>query len=88
MNQSEIKTVYYIENDVDVIPGRAVIVTERTEQGTLVGRYKGFCNPKNGTFTLYPARTSLVVNLKRLVKHTVSERLVRRCNNVTRKARL
>ena len=88
MKQSEIKTVYYIEDNVDVIPGRAVIVTERTEQGTLVGRYKGFCNPKNGTFTLYPARTSQVVNLKPLIKHTVSERLVRRCNNVTRKARV
>ena len=88
MKQSEIKTVYYIEDNVDVIPGRAVIITERTEQGTLVGRYKGFCNPKNGTFTLYPARTSQVVNLKPLVKHTVSERLVRRCNNVTRKTGL
>lgn len=88
MKQSEIKTVYYIEDNVDVIPGRAVIVTERTEQGTLVGRYKGYCNPQYGTFTLYPARTSQVVNLKPLVKHTISERLVRRYGNVTRKTGL
>lgn len=88
MDKSDIKTFYYIESDVDVIPGRAVIVTERTEQGTLVGRYKGFCNPKYGTFTLYPARTSQVVNLKPLVKHTISERLVRRYGNVTRKTGL
>ena len=88
MDKSELKTTYYIESDVDVIPGRAVIVNERTEQGTLVGRYKGFYNPKTGTFTLYPAMSSLVVRIKPIVKHTISERLVRRCNTVTRKARL
>ncbi len=88
MKTSELKTTYHIEEDVAVIPGQAVIVKERTEQGTLVGRYKGFYNPKNGTFTLYPARTSQVVNLKPLVKHTVAAFFIRRCNNGTRKAGL
>lgn len=88
METTELKTTYRIEENVDVVPGRAVIVNERTEQGTLVGRYKGFYNPKTGTFTLYPARTSQVVNLKPLVKHTVAAYFVRRYNNGTRKAGL
>ena len=78
MNRSELKTTYHIDEDVAVVPGKAVIVKERTEDGTLVGRYTGYYNAENGTFTLYPARTSQVVNLKPMVKHTVDAFFIRR----------
>ena len=74
----ELNTTYHIEEDVAVVPGKAVIVKERTENGTRVGRYQGYYNPDKGSFTLYPARTSQVVNLKPMYKHTVSEILIRR----------
>ncbi len=76
--KNELKTTYHIEEDVAVIPGRAVIVKERTEDGTLVGRYTGYYDPDKQTFTLYPARTRQVVYLKPMYKHTVSEILIRR----------
>ncbi len=78
MNISELKTTYHIDEDVAVVPGRAVIVNERTENGTLVGRYKGYYDPEKGSFTLYPARTSQVVNLKPMIKHTVDAFFIRR----------
>ena len=78
MKISELKTTYHIEEDVAVVPGKAVIVNERTEDGTLVGRYTGYYDPEKCRFTLYPARTSLVVNLKPMVKHTVDAFFIRR----------
>ena len=72
------ETRYFISDSAVVIPGRAVIVSERNADGALVGSYNGYYNPKKGIYTLYPRYNSCAWQLKKLVKHVVSEHLVRR----------
>ena len=73
-----VETKYFIPGDSVVIPGKAVVVSERDNHGALVGSYNGYYNPKSGTYTLYPRYSPHVWQVKRLAKHVVSERIVRR----------
>lgn len=72
------ETKYFISDNVTVVPGRAVIVSERNAAGTLVGSYNGYYNPRKGIYTLYPRYSPHVWKIKKNVKHVVSEHLVRR----------
>lgn len=72
------ETTYYISPDAVVIPYKPVIVLERDREGLIVGRYTGYYNPGTCTYTLYPAMSPIVQKTKRLFKHVVNERLIRR----------
>jgi hypothetical protein len=56
--------------------GKAVVCITKNLEGRITGEYNGYWNEERGTVTLYPAKGSWIYG--RLIKHTVSERLVRR----------
>ena len=73
-------TTYYIPHSVVVQPHKPITVIEKDNEGTIVGRYTGYYNPRTCTYTLYPAMSPIVQKTKRLFKHVVNERLIRRSN--------
>ena len=63
-----------------LVPGKAVDVLERDENGLLVGAYKGYWNDRQMTVTLYPNVHNKFVHWPGGAvskKKTVSDRLVR-----------
>ena len=64
---------YYVKKRL--VPHKAVLVYAKDEQGKPCGEYDGYWNPKFGTVTLYPAKSSWIFG--KLIKHTVSDRMIR-----------
>ncbi len=71
-------TYYELKDNTPVIPHKATRIDERNSSGLLVGAYNGYYDPRKGTYTLYPRYSPHVVQLKPIIKHVVSDRLVRR----------
>ena len=75
---------YYIKAD-RLIPGRAVRVYAKDDEGIPRGEYDGYWQPERGVVVLYPAKGTWMYG--RLKKHTISDRQVRRESYICRERR-
>ena len=73
------ETTYYVRGRV--VPNRACKIIAKDRVGAVIGEYEGYYKPERGVFVLYPAKNQKFAG--KLYKHTVSETIVRGCDDGT-----